>query len=82
MMSGNTVETIIMADDKQATEAALRCTLIEYTAENPAGAGWTYDPETGKFIEPVVEELSDPQHSDISGGSEVGDLPTAIDPII
>jgi uncharacterized protein YbjT (DUF2867 family) len=82
MMSGNTVETIIMADDKQATEAALRCTLIEYTAENPAGVGWSYDPETGKFIEPVVEELSDPQHSDISGGSEVGDLPTAIDPII
>ena len=82
MMSGNTVDNIIMADDKQATEAALRCTLIEFTPENPAGIGWSYDPETGVFTEPVVEELSDPQHSNISGGSEVGDLPTAIDPII
>jgi hypothetical protein len=82
MMSGNTVDNIVMADDKEATEAALRCTLIEFTPENPAGIGWSYDPETGVFIEPVVEELSDPQHSDISGGSEVGDLPTATDPII
>jgi uncharacterized protein YbjT (DUF2867 family) len=57
MMSGNTVETIIMADDKEATEAALRCTLIEYTAENPAGTGWTYDQETGVFTEPVEAEV-------------------------
>ena len=57
MMSGNTVETIIMADDKQATEAALRCVLIEYTAENPAGVGWSYDPETGVFTEPVEAEV-------------------------
>jgi len=55
MMSGNTVETIIMADDKESTEAALRCTLIEYTTENPAGAGWTYDQETGRFSTPTVE---------------------------
>jgi len=55
MMSGNTVETIIMADDKEATEAALNCTLIEYTDENPAGIGWTYDQETGKFSAPTVE---------------------------
>jgi len=55
MMSGNTVETIIMADDKEATEAALRCVLIEYTAENPAGVGWTYDPETGVFTAPVLD---------------------------
>ena len=55
MMSGNTVETIIMADDKEATEAALRCTLIEYTDENPAGIGWTYDQKTGKFSAPTVE---------------------------
>ena len=56
MMSGNTVDNIIVADDKKATEAALNCTLIEYTAENPAGIGYTYDEETGKFIAPVVEE--------------------------
>jgi uncharacterized protein YbjT (DUF2867 family) len=57
MMSGNTVETIIMADDKEATEEALRCVLIEYTAENPAGVGWTYDPETGRFEAPVEAEV-------------------------
>jgi hypothetical protein len=52
MMGGNTVSNIIMADDKEATEAALNCTLIEYTTENPAGIGWTYDEETGKFSPP------------------------------
>lgn len=56
MMSGNTVDNIIMADDKEATEAALRCVLIEFTPENPAGIGWSYNPETGTFVAPVVEE--------------------------
>lgn len=56
MMNGNTVSNAIVADDKEATEAALRCTLIEYTAENPAGIGYTYDPETGRFTPPVFEE--------------------------
>jgi uncharacterized protein YbjT (DUF2867 family) len=55
MMSGNTVSNVIVADDKAATEAALSCTLVEYTAENPAGIGWTMD-EAGKFYPPVVEE--------------------------
>jgi hypothetical protein len=56
MMSGNSVSNIIVADDKEATEAALNCVLIEITAENPAGMGWTYNPETGTFIAPPVEE--------------------------
>lgn len=56
MMSGNSVSNIVMADDKEATEAALNCTLIEYTADNPAGIGYTYDEETGRFVAPVVEE--------------------------
>ena len=56
MMGGNVVSNIIVADDREATEAALGCTLIEYTNENPAGIGWTYDSETGKFNPPVVEE--------------------------
>lgn len=55
MMSGNSVSNVIVADDKEATEAALNCVLIEITAENPAGIGWTMD-EDGKFIEPIVEE--------------------------
>ena len=56
MMGGNSVTNIIVADDKEATEAALGCKLIEFTQENPAGIGWTYDEATGKFIAPVVEE--------------------------
>ena len=59
MMAGNSVTNIIMADDKEATEAALHCTLIEYTAENPAGIGWTYDPDTGRFNPPPVPEDED-----------------------
>jgi hypothetical protein len=55
MMSGNTVSNVIIADDKEATEAALNCNLIEYTPENPAGIGWTMD-EDGKFHPPVEEE--------------------------
>jgi len=53
VISGNTVSNVIVADDKEATEAALRCTLVEVTSENPAGIGWTYDPETDKFEVPV-----------------------------
>lgn len=59
MMSGNSVSNIIMADDKAATEVALNCTLIEITAENPAGIGATYDPETGLFTMPIIEETQE-----------------------
>jgi hypothetical protein len=55
MMSGNSVSNVIVADDKAATEAALNCTLVELTPENPAGIGWTMD-EDGKFHPPVEEE--------------------------
>lgn len=58
MISGNTVDNIIVADDKEATEKALNCVLIEYTDDNPAGIGWTYDFETNKFNPPVVEETN------------------------
>jgi hypothetical protein len=34
-------------------------TLIKITPENPAGMGWTYDPETGAFIAPPVEEVDE-----------------------
>lgn len=56
MMAGNSVTNIIVADDKEATEVALNCTLIEYTAENPAGIGWIYDSETKKFVAPITAE--------------------------
>ena len=56
MMSGNSVSNIIMADDKEATEASLRCVLIEITPENPGGIGYTYDEETGKFNPPPKQD--------------------------
>jgi len=62
VISGNTVTNVIVADTKEIAEQVTGLTCIEYTAENPAGVGWTYDGE--KFIaplpvlneEPVVEE--------------------------
>lgn len=59
MMSGNSVGTIIIADDKETTEAALNCVLIELAPDNPASSGWTYDAETKIFtapVEPTMEE--------------------------
>lgn len=45
IITGNTVETIIVADDKETCEQALRCTLVEVTEENPIGVGWTLTDE-------------------------------------
>jgi len=55
-MSGDVVENIIVADDKEKAEQELNVTLIEITRENPAGIGSTYDSSTGTFTAPVVEE--------------------------
>lgn len=41
MINGNVVENIIVANNKEATEKSLHCTLIEITNENPLGIGWT-----------------------------------------
>jgi hypothetical protein len=56
MMSGNVVSTIIVADNKEETEAALNCTLIEYTPENPASIGAIYDETTEQFFAPAAVE--------------------------
>lgn len=53
VMSGNVVSNIIVVDDIEQSAKDLNMTLIEYTAENPAGIGWTYDEATGKFSAPV-----------------------------
>jgi hypothetical protein len=55
MMSGNSVSNVIVADNKEATEAALNCVLIEITSDNPGGIGWTLG-EDGKFNPPIIEE--------------------------
>jgi len=56
VMSGNTVSTVIVADNKEQCEAELGVVLIEYTPQNPAGIGWVYDEATGTFTAPVVVE--------------------------
>lgn len=63
VMSGDTVSTVIVADNKEQCEAELGVVLIEYTPQNPAGIGWIYDEATGTFtapvvVEPVVEEVA------------------------
>jgi hypothetical protein len=54
VMSGNTVSTVIVADNKEQCEADLGVVLIEYTPENPAGIGWVYDEATGTFTTPAA----------------------------
>ena len=58
VMSGNIVSNVIVADDKEATEAALNCVLVEYTTENPAGIGYSLD-ETGKFTARCLRDMVD-----------------------
>jgi hypothetical protein len=55
MMHGNKVINIIVADDKESTEAAFNCRLIEIGTDNIAGPDWIYDEETGKFNRPIEE---------------------------
>ena len=52
MMSGDVVTNIIVVDDIAQSSTDLNCELIEYTAENPAGIGWTYDRATSQFVAP------------------------------
>ena len=59
VISGNKVSNIIVADDKEVVESALGVKLVEFTAENPAGMGWDYDPVTRTFIAPVIEETEE-----------------------
>jgi hypothetical protein len=52
-LSGNTVSNVIMADSIENAQAASGTTCVEYTPDNPAGIGWTYDETTGTFSAPV-----------------------------
>jgi hypothetical protein len=57
VMGGNTVSNVIVADDKEDAARVMGAELIEYTPENPAGIGWTYDAETGRFTAPEPVEV-------------------------
>lgn len=58
MMSGNTVGNIIVADDKEITEQALGCILIEITPDNPAGIGWTLGENSWIAPTEITEEMA------------------------
>lgn len=53
VLNENHVINTIVADSKEIAEAVTNFTCVEYTKENPAGIGWTYDGVN--FIPPVEE---------------------------
>lgn len=46
VMAGKVVINIVIADSKEAAEDVTSQLCIEYTPENPAGIGWTYNGST------------------------------------
>lgn len=59
VLDGNMVSNVIVADDQEAAESALGVRLVPYDDDNPAGIGWTYDAETGTFIQPVPDPIAE-----------------------
>lgn len=55
VLSGSMVSNVIVANSVEDAELVTNATCIEYTADNPAGIGWTYDEATGVFTPPVAE---------------------------
>jgi hypothetical protein len=57
VLNGNQVGNVIVAETKQDAELATNSICIEYTAENPAGIGWTWDGTN--FVAPVAELIEE-----------------------
>jgi len=55
----NIVTNVIVADAEFVATQTDK-TYVEYTHENPAGIGWTYDADLDEFIAPPVEETDEP----------------------
>lgn len=55
VLEGNTVINIIVNEDVESAEEALGKKCIEYTSENPAAIGYTWD--GAKFIAPAAETI-------------------------
>jgi hypothetical protein len=53
IMLGDIVDNVIVVKDIEQSATDLGVELIEYTEDNPAGIGFTYDRVTNKFIPPV-----------------------------
>jgi hypothetical protein len=52
----NIVTNVIVAD-AEFVATQIDKTYVEYTHENPAGIGWTYDETTNTFTPPYVEPV-------------------------
>jgi hypothetical protein len=52
------VDNVIVAETKEIAELVTGLTCVEYTEENPAGIGWTYDGTS--FTPPAVQETNPP----------------------
>lgn len=52
VLDGNKVTNIIVNEDVESAEASLGQKCIEYTLENPAAIGYTWDGK--KFIAPEI----------------------------
>jgi hypothetical protein len=55
VINGNIVTNTILAETKEDAELATGLTCIEYTTENPAGIGWTWDGTN--FVAPAIEVI-------------------------
>ena len=63
-MSGNIVTNVIIVNDIEQSSKDLNVVLIEYTLENPAGIGWVYNEETGRFSKSEDTEIEDTEVSE------------------
>jgi len=53
VIDNNTVTNVIVADTKEIAEQVTSLICVEYTEENPAAIGWTYNGST--FEAPITE---------------------------
>jgi hypothetical protein len=53
----NKVINVIVADTKEVAEAVTGLTCIEYTQQNPAGIGWTWDGTNFIGPEPITPAI-------------------------
>jgi len=53
VIQNDKVVNVIVCDSKEIAEQVTNLTCIEYTEENPAGIGWTYDGTS--FINPAED---------------------------
>jgi hypothetical protein len=59
LIHGNTVDNIIVADNKETTEKMFNCILVEVSNEKPASIGCIWDGEN--FIAPEVIDEASPE---------------------